>query len=146
MSDQEIINKALAILENRLAKPDRVLSKPEDAISYLKLHFAGLEHESFRIMFLNSRHGLIQLKEMFRGTIDGAPVFPREVVKAALQFNAAAVILAHNHPSGHSEPSPADKQITKRLAEALRLVDVRVLDHIVVGGDETYSFAEHGLM
>lgn len=83
---------------------------------------------------------------MFRGTIDGANVYPREVVRASIAFNAAAVVLAHNHPSGFCEPSQADIRITERLKSALSLVDVRVLDHIVVGGSETYSFAEHGLL
>ena len=146
MSDQEIIDQALTILESRLHKPEHVFTNPEDANSYLKLQFAGLEHESFRVMFLNTQHGLITLKELFRGTIDGAAIYPREVVKAALHFNAAAVILSHNHPSGVPEPSNADKLITRRLMKALRLIDVRVLDHIVVGGDETFSFAQNDLL
>lgn len=146
MTEQEIIQQALTILERRLHKPDCKITHAEDAKSYLKLQFAGLEHESFRVMFLNNRHGLISLKELFRGTIDGATVYPREVVKAALSFNAAAVILTHNHPSGHTEPSHADKAMTKQLIDALNLVDIRVLDHIVVGGSDTYSFAEHGLI
>ena len=146
MSDQKIIDQALAILETRLHKPECVITKPDDANAYLKLQFEGLEHESFRIMFLNSQHGLIKLQEMFRGTIDGAAVYPREVVKAALEFNAAAVILTHNHPSGVSEPSQADKNITKRLKEALHLIDVRVLDHIVVGNNDTFSFAQNNML
>lgn len=146
MSDQKIINQALAILKARLQKPECVITAPENAASYLKLQFAGLEHESFRVMFLNNQHGLITLKELFRGTIDGTAVYPREVVKSALKFNAAAVILTHNHPSGAVQPSQADRHITKRLVDALQLLDIRVLDHIVVGGDETYSFAEHGLI
>ncbi len=146
MSDQEIIDQALNILESRLCTPEHVITQPGDATAYLRLHYVGLEYESFRIMFLNTRHGLITLKELFRGTIDNAAVYPREVVKAALQFNAAAVILTHNHPSGDSNPSQADQDLTKRLVDALQLIDVRVLDHIVVGGNDTYSFAQHGLM
>lgn len=96
-------------------------------------------------MFLDNRHRVITFEEMFRGTIDGASVYPREVVKAALQHNAAAVIFAHNHPSGVAEPSQADQAITKRLIEALLLVDVRVLDHLVVG-EQVVSFAERGLI
>lgn len=146
MTDEDIITQALTILASRLEERECVVSEPKDASNYLKLVFNGLEYESFRLMLLDSQHRLIKLKELFRGTIDGAAVYPREVVKAALQFNAAAVILAHNHPSGVCEPSLADKRITKRLTEALGLIDVRVLDHIVVGGDDTYSFAQHNLL
>lgn len=146
MTEQEIIDHALTILETRLHKPDCVVTQPNHARDYLKLKFAGLEHESFRVMFLNSQHELIKLEEIFRGTIDGAAVYPREIVKATLQFNAAAVIFAHNHPSGVCEPSQADRNITERLKQALNLIDVRVLDHIVVGGSDSYSFAEHGLI
>ncbi|PCI97244.1 MAG: hypothetical protein COB14_09260 [Alphaproteobacteria bacterium] len=146
MSDQAIIDQALAILDARLRQPDCVIKQPEDATAYLKLKFAGLEHESFRVMFLNNRHEMIALEELFRGTIDGAAVYPREVVKTTLKFNAAAVILAHNHPSGDVDPSQADKHITQRLVDALKLIDVRVLDHIVVGNNEAYSFAQHGLV
>lgn len=143
MTDEEILHRALTILENRLHKPEHYFTQPNDTSTYLKLQFNGLEHESFRVMFLDSQHGLIQEEEMFRGTIDGASVYPREVVKAAIKFNAAAVIFAHNHPSGICEPSQADKHITQRLKEALGLVDIRVLDHIVVGGNQSFSFAEH---
>ena len=146
MTEAEIITKALNILESRLHKPECAFTSPQHTCDYLKLKFAGLEHESFQIMFLNNQHGLIALKELFRGTIDGAPVYPREVVKATLSFNAAAVILAHNHPSGVCEPSQADKAITERLKQALDLIDVRVLDHIVVGGIQAVSFAERGLI
>ena len=137
---------ALRILEARIKQPERYFTNPGDVKSYLRLQFNNLEHESFRVMFLDNQHGLISLTEMFRGTIDGAAVYPREVVKTALQFNAAAIILAHNHPSGVCEPSRADKAITSRLTGALKLVDIRVLDHIIVGGNDTYSFADKGLM
>lgn len=146
MSDEEIIDQALTILKSRLQKPECIITKPDDAGTYLKLIFAGLEYESFRIMLLDSQHRMIKLKEMFRGTIDGAAVYPREVVKTTLHFNAAAVIFTHNHPSGVCEPSVADKNITRRLTEALRVIDVRVLDHIVVGGDDTFSFAQNNLL
>ena len=146
MSDQKIIEQALAILESRLQKPEHFFTQPKDTSDYLKLKFEGLEHESFRVMFLNNKHGVINLTELFRGTIDEASVYPREVVKAALKFNAAAVIFAHNHPSGDCEPSFADHAITRRLTDALQLVNIRVLDHIVVGGNDSYSFAENGLM
>ena len=146
MNEQEIIDQALTILEGRLAQPGYCVSKPEDAASYLRLQFEGLEREAFRVMFLNSQHSLITFEELFRGTIDGAAVYPREVVKAALEFNAAAVILTHNHPSGVAEPSSADRRITERLSSALGLIDVRVLDHVIVGGNDTFSFAQHGLL
>lgn len=146
MTEQIIIDQALAILESRLHTPQCFVTKTADAVSYLRLQFAGLEHESFQIMFLDSKHGMIAMQELFRGTINTSAVYPREVVKATLQFNAAAVILAHNHPSGCPKPSQADKSVTKRLVDALRLIDVRVLDHIVVGGRETCSFAEHGYL
>ena len=146
MSEQEIIDQALAILANRLTRSEIRVSEPRYASDYLKLKYSELEYESFNVMFLNNNHELIRLKEMFRGTIDGAAVYPREVVKAALEFNAAAVIFSHNHPSGNCNPSQADKRITQRLQEALQLIDVRVLDHIIVGGCSSYSFAEHGLV
>ncbi|MGH1439760.1 MAG: JAB domain-containing protein [Cellvibrionaceae bacterium] len=146
MSDQEIINQALAILESRLQIPEHTANAATDTVNYLKLQYAGLEHESFRVMFLNQRHELIQTEELSRGTIDSAAIYPREVVKATLQFNAAAVILSHNHPSGNSDPSHADRDITQHLVDALNLIDVRVLDHIIIGGDNSYSFAEHGLV
>lgn len=146
MSDQKIIEQALSILESRLHKPDKYFKSSQDTNAYLALRFNGLEYESFRVMFLDNQHGLIELQEMFRGTIDGAAVYPREVVKAALQFNAAAVIFAHNHPSGINKPSTADKHITERLVKALQTIDIRVLDHIVIGGNKAYSFAEHGLL
>ena len=145
MSEDEIIERALNILEARLRKPEYVVKEPKSVSGYLKLHFKNLEHESFRAMFLDNRHGLIAFHELSRGTIDSASVFPREVVKAVLKFNAAAVIFAHNHPSGHCEPSEPDKAITKTLQSALALVDVRVLDHFIIG-HSTYSFAEHGLI
>ncbi len=145
MSEDEIIEHAISILESRLRKPEFVVNEPKSASGYLSLQFAGLEHESFRVMFLDNQHGLIELKELFRGTIDNATIYPREVVKTALQFNSAAVILAHNHPSGNSTPSEADRAITRKLVEALRTVDIRVLDHFVIG-DKPFSFAENGLL
>jgi DNA repair protein RadC len=109
------------------------------------LKLAPYEHEVFVCLFLDNQHRVIACDELFRGTIDGASVYPREVVKAALQYNAAALIMAHNHPSGISDPSQADRVITEKLKEALALIDVRVLDHFIVG-ENVYSFAEHGLL
>jgi DNA repair protein RadC len=100
----------------------------------------------FGVLFLDSQHRLIEYKEMFNGTIDGAAVYPREVVKEALRLNAAAVVFGHNHPSGIPEPSQADRKITDRLIEALKLVDIRVLDHLVIGNQSTISFASRGYL
>ncbi|HEK1439166.1 TPA: DNA repair protein RadC [Pseudomonas aeruginosa] len=121
-------------------------TSPTIVKEYLRTKLAGFEHEVFAVLFLDSQHCLIEYIEMFRGTIDSASVYPREVVKEALRLNAAAVIFSHNHPSGNPEPSQADRQITQRLRDALALVDVRTLDHIVVGGESTESFAERGLL
>jgi DNA repair protein RadC len=119
---------------------------PADVKAYLRAKLGGLEHEVFAVLFLDNRHRLIEYVEMFRGTLDGASVYPREVLKEALRLNAAAVILAHPHPSGYPEPSQADKAITLRLKDALALIEVRTLDHIVVGGNDTVSLAERGLL
>jgi DNA repair protein RadC len=146
MTENNIVNKALTILRDRMRVPGVSISSPDDTTKYLTLKLAECEHEKFCVIFMDNRHRLIAFKEMFRGTIDGCSVHPREVVKAALTANAAAVILAHNHPSGVAEPSRADTQLTRRLSDALALVDVRVLDHIVVGGSETVSFASRGLL
>jgi len=145
VSETEIVEKARDILEARVLRND-ALTNPEDVKKYLVAQFAGLEHEVFAVLLLDNRHRVLRYEEMFRGTIDGCSVHPREVVKTALSANAAALILAHNHPSGIPEPSRADTQITRRLTDALALIDIRVLDHIVVGGVETVSFAERGLL
>lgn len=121
-------------------------TSPEVVKAYLRAHLADRAHEVFAVLFLDTRHRLIEYVELFRGSIDGASVYPREVVKEALSRNAAAVILAHNHPSGITEPSQADRLITRRLQDALTLVEVRVLDHLIVGGDDVLSFAERGLL
>ncbi|NYE22090.1 JAB domain-containing protein [Pigmentiphaga litoralis] len=111
---------------------------------YLRTKLAGFEREVFAVLFLDTRHRLIDYVEMLRGTIDGATVRPREVVEEALQHNAAAVIFSHNHPSGNPEPSATDRALTQRLKEALTLVEVRTLDHIIVAGDQTTAFVELG--
>ncbi len=119
---------------------------PASVSEYLIARLAGLEHEVFGSILLSARHHVIVSKELFRGTIDGASVFPREVIKEILAVNAAAVIFFHNHPSGAAEPSHADEVITERLKQACGLIDVRVLDHIIVAGDECVSFAAKGLL
>jgi len=110
------------------------------------LELALLEHEVFYCLFLDNQHRVLKAECCFQGTIDGANIYPREVVKRALQINAKALILAHNHPSGLAEPSEADRAITRRLIDALGLVDMRVLDHFIIGGAECFSFAEQGLL
>jgi len=122
------------------------LANPRATREFLRTRLRDLDHELFCCLFLDNRHRVISFDEVFRGTIDGASVHPRDVVKLALARNAAAVILAHNHPSGIAEPSQADELITSRLREALALVDIRVLDHIVVGDGACVSFAERGLI
>jgi DNA repair protein RadC len=145
VSDDEVIAAALRILARRVTTTS-VLSNPRAVRDYLAMRFAGLEHEVFVCLYLNARNRILSCEELFRGTLDGASVHPREVVKRALANNAAAIVLAHNHPSGVAEPSQADELITRRLKEALALVDIRVLDHLIVGGDKVESFAERGLL
>ena len=120
------------------------LSSPLLVREYVRISLAALEHEVFCVLLLDTHHRLLSCRELFRGTLDGAAVYPREVVKEVLKYNAAAVIFAHNHPSGVAEPSPADELITRRLREALSLIDVRVLDHLVVAGTALVSMAERG--
>lgn len=123
-----------------------VLSSPEHVRHYLSLHLTGLGHEVFSALFLDNRHRVIEYRELFRGTIDSAAVYPREVVKRCLSSNAAAVIFAHNHPSGVAEPSDTDVRLTRKLVDALALIDVRVLDHLIIGQGVQTSLAERGLM
>ena len=128
------------------AGPRPALAAPLDAARYLSARLLDLPHEVFCCLFLDTRHRLIRYEELFRGTIDGATVYPREVVKRALQCNASAVILGHNHPSGVAEPSEADRSITVKLAKALALVEIRLLDHLVVSRGGHVSLAERGLI
>ena len=143
-TNDDLMERAIIILNKRIKHDDAICS-PEKTRQYLRLQLAEEESEVFCYLFLDNRKRVIEFKRMFHGTIDGASVYPREVVREAISQNAAAIIFAHNHPSGVAEPSHADEQITKRLKDALALIDVRVLDHIVVG-DECVSFAERGLL
>lgn len=145
--DDNIIRRALAILEHRARYSDDVsISSPSAARDYCRLRLGGLEHEVFGAMWLDAQNRLIAFDELFRGTITQTSVYPREVVKAALAQNAAGVILTHNHPSGTVEPSRADEQLTRSLKDALALVDVRILDHLVVSASGVTSFAERGML
>jgi len=122
------------------------LTSPEATRAYLSAQLRGYGYEVFACLFLDNQHRVISLEELFRGTIDSASVYPREVVKRALFHNAAAVIFAHNHPSGVNEPSQSDRQITEKLKQSLLLFDIRVLDHFIIGDGQPYSFAEHGVL
>ncbi len=144
-SGQDILDRANAVISQRYRAGAPVLSSPSRTREFLRLKLGGRDYETFSILFLDNRHRLIEYVELFRGTIDGAAVHPREVVKEALARNAAALVCAHAHPSGVSTPSQADEHITQRLKAALALVDIRLLDHIVVG-ETISSFAELGLL
>jgi DNA repair protein RadC len=143
-SADEIIEAALEEMQRRFRR-GTAISSPEETKAFLQLRLGHQGHEVFAVLWLDNRHRVLAFEELFRGTIDGASVHPREVVKSALRHNAAAAILAHNHPSGVAEPSQADQRITQRVKEALALVEVRTLDHVIVG-ESTCSFAERGLM
>lgn len=142
---QAVLEMARRHLSSQLQQGD-LLSSPDLVRNYLSAQLRHRHQEVFAVLFLDTQNHLLAYDELFFGTIDGASVYPREVVKKALARNAAAVILAHNHPSGVAEPSQADKRITERLKAALELVDIRVLDHMVVGNKEVVSFAERGLI
>ncbi len=142
---EQILDAARQAIDHKMQRGASFTS-PAVVKEYLSAKLAGYEHEVFAVLFLDTQHRLIEYAEMFRGTIDSASVYPRELVKEALRLNAAAVIISHCHPSGNPEPSAADRTLTKRLKEALALVDVRVLDHIIVAGSLTASFAERGLI
>lgn len=124
----------------------QAIRSPDDTHAFLKARIGSLEHESFAIIYLDNRHRVIKFETIFRGTVDGTSVYPREVLKEALKNNAAAVILAHNHPSGQAEPSAADERITRRLKAALELIDVRLLDHVIVCKNQSTSMASRGLI
>jgi DNA repair protein RadC len=142
----DVLDRAQALLTQRYRVGSPVLTSPALTREFLHVHLGAYEHEIFGVLHLDSRHRLIAVENLFRGTLNSASVHPREVVKAVLTRNAAAVVLYHNHPSsGLSEPSAADELITRRLKEALALIDVRVLDHLIIG-ESIYSFAESGLL
>lgn len=143
--EDRVLAEATEILRLRMLSSGSFLESPAAVRNYLKLKLGTLGHEIFGCIWLNTKHEVITFQEIFRGTIDGATVYPREVVKEALNVNAAAAVLVHNHPSGNSEPSHADKMLTNRLKESLTLMEVRVIDHIIIG-KTFYSFAENGLI
>ena len=142
---QSVVTLAMKVLaiKHRAGRP---LSNPEATRNYLRLRLADYRNEVFGSLLLDNRHRIIAMRELFQGTIDGASIHPRVVVQQAMEENAAAVVFFHNHPSGVAEPSHADEAITRRLKDALALVDVRVLDHFVVSAGESVSFAQRGLL
>lgn len=145
LSEGEVLAWAQTILEERF-KRSNYLTSPSLVREYLKAQLAMEEREVFALILLDSQHGVLGFQRLFYGTIDAASVYPREVIKTVLNANAAAVIIAHNHPSGHPEPSQADIVLTQRLKASLETVDVRLLDHLIVGGSEATSLAERGLL
>lgn len=140
---EEIIDVASQILYQSLFERE-TLTRPADAAKFLQVKLAREKNEMFGVLFMDNKHRVLEFEVLFRGTVDGAAVYPRVVVQRSLELNAAALILAHNHPSGNTDPSEADRAITRRLADALALVDVRVLDHLVVSGVGFSSLAERG--
>ena len=146
-AEDAVIAQAVLLIEQRWQRATLpAMDSPQLVKDYLKLRLFNFQHEVFGVLFLNSQHQVIDFDIMFRGTLTQTSVYPREVVKAALMKNAGSVVLAHNHPSGQPEPSRADEYLTNTLKSALQLIDVRVLDHMIVGGDRVVSFAERGLL
>jgi DNA repair protein RadC len=144
LTAEQVLDKAIELIDARYTVGAKFTCS-QTTKDYLKCKLGIYEKEVFAVLFMDSQHGLIEYKEMFFGTINAAAVYPREIVKLALTLNAAAVVLAHNHPSGLSEASLADKQITERIKKALALIDINVLDHIIIA-KEPLSFAETGLL
>lgn len=144
--EQNTLRRAARILKRRMKQQQNVFDSPDTVRNFLKAQMTAYEREVFACLFLDNHHRVLAFEELFYGTIDAAAVHPREVVKRALAHNAAAAILAHNHPSGIAEPSRADERMTIRIRDALALIDVRLLDHFVVGGDSVTSLAERGLV
>jgi DNA repair protein RadC len=140
-----VLELAKRSLQEQL-RADSVLGSPAAVRDYLRLRIGALEHEVFLALLLDSQHRVLKTIELFRGTLSQTSVYPREVVKAALAANAAAMIFAHNHPSGVAQPSQADELLTRQLREALALVEIKVLDHFIVAGNQCLSFAERGLL
>lgn len=143
--EQKAITLALQAIRQVLVHND-VMCSPEEVEKFLKLNLADEPEEWFAVLFLNSQHRLISFEKLFRGTIDSSHVHIRVVARRALELNAAALILAHNHPSGIAEPSDADQRITTRVKDTLNIFDIRVLDHVIVSPNETCSFARRGLL
>ena len=145
-SEIKLVARALRCLEKRLRYNFETLNSSHDLRTYLRLHLASERNEVFAVLFLDTHHRLLAFEKLFHGSIDEAMVYPRVIVQKALEHNAAKVIFAHNHPSGNADPSNADKELTCTLKQILSIVCVTVVDHIIVGCENSYSFVEHGLM
>lgn len=143
-TEQDVLAAAEGILKEKLKRQGSI-SHPTDAADFLRMRLGALLHEEFHVLWLDNRHRILDCQKLFTGTVDGASIYPREVVRAALSINASAAIFAHNHPSGVAEPSAADRAITNELRDVLSLVGVRILDHIVVGA-ECVSMSGQGLL
>jgi len=146
LADSNLIKSALRCLETRLRYGKEVLSNSKDVCAYLQLHLGEEKNEVFSALFLDSRNRLLAFEKLFQGTVNEAVIYPRTIVQKALEHNAAGVLVAHNHPSGECNPSLADRELTRDLRTILGIINVRVLDHIIVSGTNSYSFAEHGLL
>lgn len=143
-SGDEIIEAALSEINRRFTR-GVMISSPAETLDFLRLRLSHLEHEVFAVLWLDNKNRVLAFEELFRGTVNSANVYPRELVKPAMKYNAAACILCHNHPSGDPSPSSADQNITRKIKETLNLLEVRTLDHVIVG-ERPYSFAENGLL
>jgi len=146
VEEQSTIYNAIQIIEKLALTTSLIATNSQAVKDYCRLQLGSLERENFGVLFLNNQHQLISFEVLFKGTIDAAAVYPREIVKLALKLNCAAIILSHNHPSGVLVASNADKLITDRLVKALSLIDIRVLDHVIVSCSGSYSFAENNLL
>jgi DNA repair protein RadC len=149
MNEHKLIDVAGGLIREAMARQltkGPLLSQPAVVRAYLQLHFLYQDHESLVVLFLDPRQRLIASEELFRGTLTHMAIYPREVLKRVLHWNACSIIIAHNHPDGVAEPSGEDKALTSHLTTALAYIDVRVLDHFVIGADGIFSFAEHGMM
>lgn len=145
-TESRLIARALKCLETRLRYGSDQLNSSQNVFSYLRLNLAVEKSEVFAVLFLTNQNRLLAFEKLFKGTINEAPVYPRVVVQKALELNAAGIILAHNHPSGNCEPSRMDREITQKLKEILKIIDVRVVDHVIVAQDKNFSFVENGLL
>ena len=144
-SAEELLTAARSVLRRKYRR-GKLIKDPQSAGAYLIGELGHLDYECFAILWLDTRHKIIELESMFRGTVDGTSVYPREAVRSAIRTNAAACLLVHNHPSGNGTPSSADEKITRRLKTALELVDVNVIDHVIVAADSCVSLAQRGLL
>lgn len=144
VAEDAAVYDAIKILEKRVRKANTYINDPQSIRTLLQLRLMPQDHEVFTVVFLDARHGVIATEDLFHGGLAGAAVYVGQVVRRALLVNSAAIVVAHNHPSGIAEPSAADRELTERLRQAVNLVDIRLLDHVVIGGDTQVSFAERG--